>query len=466
MSDQWRPERKHQKQYPHFDAPLSLSELSELANDPARVATNPFFPFLEFKQSWIPFRADGHRDPKERLIRFASRRDSAIFSRYRVLLSDLYEAKLKAVGLGDAVIAYRRIPLHPGSPRGKCNIHFAKESFEAIQGLGTCCAVVMDISKYFEHIDHARLKTYWAKLLSEPRLPDDHHAIFKALTRYRWVDRRQALTALGFMGLDGHLATPNKDLPRQLCTPRVFRDKIADAGLIQKNENGFGIPQGAPLSDVLANIYLLEFDLEVTDWVKRRGGYYRRYSDDILIILPGSFEHGRAAFDFASCRIRHFGDRLEIKQEKTAIVRYFPDSDGLGYECQSGSKGRNGLEYLGFRFDGKRAYLRDSTVSRFYRKMTFYCRREAIMLVKRFPGKSLKFLQSKINSEEIEKRYGRVEGFDPKNAKNWTFWTYARRATEVFGPVGRPILNQVRGYRAFLKRQVSQEVIRQYDRLH
>jgi len=464
MTDCWEPTRKNQKQYPHFDKPLSLSELSSIANSPQRVAENAFFPFLEFKKSWIPFRADGRREPKSRLIRFASRRDSAIFSRYRALLSDLYEKRLHATGLNEAVIAYRRIPLELNSDRGKCNIHFAKEAFEAIQALGTCCAVVMDISKYFEHIDHQRLKECWQELLSEPTLPNDHYAVFKALTQYRWVDRRQALAALGYMGENRRLTIPARKLPLQLCTPSEFRKKIADASLIQKNENGYGIPQGAPLSDVLANLYLLDFDLQVSEWVQSRGGFYRRYSDDILIVLPGGFEQGKSAFDFAAQQIQRFGEELEIKAEKTAIVRYFPALDGLAYECDASCKCKNGLEYLGFRFDGQRVYLRDSTVSRFFRKMTLYCRREAIGLIKRYPGKPMSFIRQQVNIEEIDKKYGRVEGFDPQNARKWTFWTYARRASKIFGPPGRPILGQVRKYRSFLRRTMEAEIERQYAR--
>lgn len=464
MTDRWEPTRKHQKQYPHFDKQLSLEELSEIANSPQRVAENAFFPFLEFKKSWIPFRADGHSKPKDRLIRFASRRDSAIFSRYRALLSDLYEQKLQELDLNDAVIAYRRIPLDPESGRGKCNIHFAKEAFEAIQALGTCCAVVMDISKYFEHIDHQRLKLCWQQLLTEPILPPDHYAVFKALTQYRWVDRHQAHSALGFIGRDGRLTIPEKKLPRQLCSPQDFREKIVDAGLIKKNENGYGIPQGAPLSDVLANLYLLEFDIEISDWVLSRGGYYRRYSDDILIVLPGKFEQGHEAFQFAADQIQRFGEKLEIKAEKTAIVRYFPTAGGLDFECDPRSKSRNGLEYLGFRSDGRRIYLRDSTVSRLFRKMTFYCRHEAIALVKRYPGQPVSFILDRVNLEEIDKKYGRVEDFDPQSVRKWTFWTYARRASQVFGPIGRPILKQVRNYRAFLRQTMASEIKRHHSK--
>ena len=46
-----------------------------------------------------------------------------------------------------------------------------------------------------------------------------------------------------------------------------------------------GIPQGLPISAVLANLYLLDFDKNILDKVvKGKGGFYRRYSDDIIII--------------------------------------------------------------------------------------------------------------------------------------------------------------------------------------
>jgi retron-type reverse transcriptase len=45
-----------------------------------------------------------------------------------------------------------------------------------------------------------------------------------------------------------------------------------------------GIPQGTPISAVLANIYMLEFDKVIHNWLSARGGVYRRYSDDMLFI--------------------------------------------------------------------------------------------------------------------------------------------------------------------------------------
>ncbi|HEX8015252.1 MAG TPA: reverse transcriptase domain-containing protein, partial [Flavobacterium sp.] len=46
-----------------------------------------------------------------------------------------------------------------------------------------------------------------------------------------------------------------------------------------------GIPQGLPISAVLANLYLFDFDLDIVNrWVKPHNVYYRRYSDDIFIV--------------------------------------------------------------------------------------------------------------------------------------------------------------------------------------
>lgn len=470
MDQQWVPESKHLKQYPHFDAPVDRDELIKLANSPDLVARNPFFPFLQYKKSWVPFRGDGKSKPKDRLIRYACRRDSIIFSRYRQLLSDLYEERLKQLGLDGSVIAYRKIPICEKELGGKCNIHFAKDAFEEIKKLGTCCAVVMDISKYFENIDHHRLKEKWCQLLGESSLPDDHFAVFKAITRYSVVDRKEALQALGYINADGSLDDPGARLPKQLCNGEEFREKIAGGGkdaqsLIKRNRNTYGIPQGAPLSDVLANLYLIYFDVKVLEWVERKGGFYRRYSDDLLVVVPGGQPESDSVFSFVSDEIRRHGNELSIKPEKTSSVCFVSSGGRLTYSIPSGARPSNGLEYLGFRFDGSRVYLRDSTVSRFYRKLTYFIRREIISLIKRYPGKSLDFLSAKIDIGRLERRFGRVQNFDSSNPNSWTFWTYVQRASRVFGAEGSVIIKQARSYRNYFRRQAMAELNRQYERL-
>ena len=459
VSHQWQPAPGELKCYPHFDLPLSEQELIAIANDPARVAGNAFFPFLVNRISWIPYRGEGQSEPKVRLVRYASRRDSAIYTRYRALLSERYEAQLAEAGLGECVLGYRRIPVRPGGPGGKCNIHFAKEVFESIVRLGDCCAVVMDIASFFDNIDHARLKLAWCRMLGVNRLPADHYAVYKSLTRHASVSRSEALSRLG---LQGHKASDQR-LPIQLCSPQVFRHKIAGQGgalpsLIAVNRQTFGIPQGAAISDVLANIYLMDFDRQMQTLVGRLGGIYRRYSDDLLFLVPGGPEAGQAVAQQVGEQLPRHGDQLRIQEAKSQIVAFRREGELCRVASVATDRGRNGLEYLGFRFDGRQAYLRDSTLSRLYRKLSHACKREAIRLSRGNPTRTPQELLAMVDFQRLEKRFGRVEDFDPANVRNWTFWTYARRADRILGPMGRPVIGQVRRYREFIRRTLKEQL--------
>ena len=128
---------------PHFDAPISRIQAERLVSDPANISRHPFLPFLQRNQNWTKFAKRGTNPDevkkKERPIRYASKRDSYIFSHFRNLLSPLYEAELFREGLQECVLAYRRIPNKDGRG-GKCNIHFAREAFETIRSLGVCRA--------------------------------------------------------------------------------------------------------------------------------------------------------------------------------------------------------------------------------------------------------------------------------------------------------------------------------------
>ena len=131
----------------------------------------------------------------------------------------------------------------------------------------------------------------------------------------------------------------------------------------------------------------------------------------------------------------------------------------MDYKFIEGQQGKNGLEYLGFRFDGNRVYLRDSTLSAFHRKITFSTRRAASALVARYPGKDFDFLIKSFDEAAFIQRFGRVEDFDNSpDYRTWTFWTYARRAAGVFGSRGMPILRQLRQHRRVIKRLIKTEI--------
>lgn len=479
----WKLKSSDLKRYPHFDQILKPEEIAALVTNPVRVAENSFFPLLRYNKGWQPFRPGSESKktrpkPKDRPIRYAARRDAYIFAYYRHLLSEPYEAELARLGISHCPVAYRRIPTETDGRRGKCNIQFSQEAISRIRELGNCCAIAVDISSYFDSIDHERLKSLWCRLLGVDRLPKDHFAVFKNITKYRAVDRVEAYTRLGFYGVksstkgghpvNGYLVR-YRDIPPQLCSPHEFRQKILGENgeyesLIDPNKEPHGIPQGAPISDLLANLYLIDFDVEINALAVSLGGSYVRYSDDILLVLPVAVEEAQQIMDELPDRIRKYGEKLIIKPEKSSMVSYTLDHDNQRRELIYG-KGKNGLEYLGFRYDGRNVFLRDSTMSNLYRKVASIARNHAEATVKRYPGKSYSELCQLFNFEQFAKRFGRVEGFEPASTnKTWTFWTYAMRASEEFGPLGRRIPKQVSRLKQHSRIRVNQEIERALNR--
>ena len=88
-------------------------------------------------------------------------------------------------------------------------------------------------------------------------------------------------------------------------------------------EDAEGIPQGSPLSPLLANIYLAEFDREVG---KRWG--LTRFADD-LVVSCASREEAEAARAEVESALKKEG--LAMKPEKTRVVSLEEGIDFLGY---------------------------------------------------------------------------------------------------------------------------------------
>lgn len=118
-----------------------------------------------------------------------------------------------------------------------------------------------------------------------------------------------------------------------------------------------GIPQGSPISALLANIYLKNFDLEINDYIERLGGKYWRYSDDILLIVPG--DENKEVIRKITREIKEY--KLEINPSKVDKVIFKKNNNILSSDKK--------LQYLGFTFDGSNILLRDKTISKYYRKL-------------------------------------------------------------------------------------------------
>lgn len=477
MEDDFDFTAKDLKHYPHFDAPLTLRDIRNLVTNPDRVAANTFFPFFLYEDSWQPFRsADAAKpEPKKRPIRYGARRDAYIFAFYRRKLSRLYEARLRTLGIEECPIAYRQV-VKPGRSGGKCNIDFAKDAFDEIDQLGDCVAVALDIKGYFENLDHRRIKAIWCDLLGVSELPPDHYAVFKNITKYHFVDQRATYRRLGYFGLrerngemiDGFL-TPYRDMPKQLCSNADFRAKIcggdpAYQSLVQKNDKSHGVPQGAPISDLIANFYLLDFDVVMAEYARARGGRYMRYSDDILLILPGGTGEARAAIAFAVAEIRNHGSELRIKDSKTCVAQFERVPGGLRFlhlTQHPDEPAKNGFEYLGFRYDGRSVYVRDSTISRFFSKVAGAAKRDGRRHAAANPALDAGALIAAFDFSLFSQRFSRVKKSNlTDDYRSWTFHSYLKRSAEAFGPKGKSILKQARGFDEFMKARVSAAIVR------
>ncbi len=463
--EEWHLSKSDLKRYPHFDPLISAEEGEAYATDKDRVAQHAFFPFIQYSQRWTRFAIKGKKGTvKERPIRYAARLDSYIFSHYRHILSQRYETELASLGLDASILAYRHIPIANGQG-GKCNIHFAYDAFSKIIELGDCYAIALDVSSYFESLDHVRLKDLWCRMLGVRRLPVDHHHVFRAITQYAWVEKEEVYERLGHFGekttingnpIKGYL-TPYEKVPKCLCGGGTFREHIAGSGvqksIIKRNYKPYGIPQGAPISDLLANLYLIDFDRTVAGWVGEIGGAYFRYSDDILILARGDETVGRDLMARTRELIIKFGAKLEIKEKKSSLIVFHQEGTDQKFQLVHGTQGRNGLEYLGFRYDGKRVYLRDATLSNLRRKVARAAYSDAEACARRYPDKDPIRLRQLFDYERLVKRFGRVEDFGEmqREYRRWTFWTYAKRACSVMGILGKPILRQLRRHRELIR---------------
>lgn len=330
------------RKYVHFDTPLPRSACKQLVCDPEAVRRHSFYPFIRHDNVRNKFKRIGpglvKKSKKIRDIRYAAHADAAIYAYYNFLLTERLEVELKARGLSENVIAFRALK--------KSNVDFAHEAFEWIDCHRPCTALGFDVRDFFGSLNHRLLRDQWASLMGFQSLPGDHFAVFKSLTRHASVELIAARKAL-------NLSRTSLGRLDRLCEAAAFRNAIRGGNLIEVNSKDRGIPQGSPISAALSNIYMLPFDEKVKVAIEDLGGIYRRYCDDILVIVPGA-DVG------AICKL--------VESELAALALTIQDTKTVKSHFDAG-KGTVPLPYLGLTYDGIEVFLRASGVSRFYVKM-------------------------------------------------------------------------------------------------
>lgn len=368
---QWRASLKRPKQkkraYQHFDKSLDLDNDHDFATV-KRVIENlkahQFLPFLKFIKKDIRYRKNAKtkkpsRSSKLRPIMYASHMDAHIYGFYSYNWSQKYEQFIENNGSAESVIAYRKIP--DNETRNKGNIQFAREVFQYIQEHGDCVAIVADISKFFDTLKHKTLKERLCTILGVSSLGEEEYKVFRSLTAFRFI--------LKDSGSKSECARLIEEIERQRQNGISLPEAVYEGGrkIIQSNKTGVGIPQGSPTSGLLANIYLSAFDATIR--ASFPDALYRRYSDDIVLVCsPASAVE---ALETLKTEIEKYA--LEINPSKAFFVRFTRQADGLPLctEVKDGNGapiGRDYVDYLGFKFDGRRVLLRDKTLQRAYKK--------------------------------------------------------------------------------------------------
>jgi RNA-directed DNA polymerase len=342
----WYKSRK----YLHFDRPVGQKVALDYVSSPQKVAAHSFYPFITYTSVILKYRLDNDRgvfvkNPKPRPISYSAHLDSHIYAYYCFVLSQLYENELARRGLHTSVLAFRSI-------EGKNNIHFAHDAFCEIKAKGACCVLAFDVEKFFDRLDHSRLKAAWAKLLGVEKLPADHFAVFKSITKSSRVDKVALYNKLGVS-----IHNPRVE-DKRLCSAKRFRDDVRGGGLLATNPESRGIPQGSPISALLSNIYMLEFDLALLSKLSLTESVFYRYCDDILVICDAEKED--EIYEFVNDEIRKLG--LNLQEKKTEIRQFTFDAGGKLHSDKP-------VHYLGFSFDGQREHIRSSSITRYYKKL-------------------------------------------------------------------------------------------------
>ncbi len=412
---------------------------------------------------------------KKREILYATHIDAHIYSYYTKLISSYYENYLQSrVNISDCISAYRQLRTVCNT-KFKNNVHFAMDVFEEIKSRQNCVVLCFDIENFFPSLDHKQLKLIWAKIIGNKTLPKDHYNIFKAITNFSYVK-------LNDLRIRNN-SFDEKQLARlRLKGKSTFFENIKDVLKsdiqIYKNEKKKndgkmkGIPQGLPISALLANIYMLPFDESIIkDLGENCNIFYRRYSDDIVIICQN--EEIETVKNFVQQQIEKIN--LVISIPKTEITAFRYEDDKIQCYRQLGNKWLKNVpvNYLGFEFYRYQTLLKSKNLASFYREMKdaikrrhlraekikAKCLNDSSVIFKRkiyrlysFKGERSRKLPSK--RAHFYNGKVKVEKFDRKFRGNYLRYVY-RASEEMQAP---EIKRQVRNHWKIL-----QKALRKYD---
>lgn len=441
--------RNRVRSYLHFDKKINDSLVFEYVTDVKKIESHAFLPTISYvlnekkinrkKSKKDKITKNDYKD-KERVINFPSHLDGNIYAYYSKILEKYYESFLKTQNLVDSVIAFRKITKinSKGNKYSLCNIHFSKEVFDKISSKKNCIVLCFDISGFFDNLDHEILKRNWGDLIGVDKLPLDHFKVFQALTEFSYVEKKELYKKLN-LSLNSRRLHRNLD---RLCDIRTFRDKVRKEGLIHVNKSKKGIPQGSPLSGMLSNIYMMNFDKLCSVMMHNLNGYYFRYCDDMIFIFDNSNDKTLDAVLKIFFEIEKMN--LKINHKKTQKIVF---KDGIVQQSEPESFNFPlKLQYLGILYDGNNVFLRETGLSKFHYKL-----RKAIRMRSAHYRKLKE--KDRHNNHDIYMRT-LYERFTYIGNRNYISYTY--RVAEEFE--SKNIKRQVKGHFNIFNNYLDQKI--------
>ncbi len=508
------------KKYAHIGLPLipkNKSWLVDYVTNPEKIKAHRFTPFIKrsikqrkhrskekMNQVDGSFKYDKNeygkrvretKEPKKRPIFYASHLDALIYGYYSYVLSVNYEWFIRHKPYNHCAVAYRKIRKDKGQKGNKSNIEFAYDAFSAVKNMDATkiSVIVADVSNFFDELDHKILHRQWKRVLNcldekgRYSMPADHYNVYRSLTKKRfvklnelhnacfnkiWVERNLLNNPVKTEWKQKKVAK-RRNFRRErvvsFCTKEDFfkyhlhlvksdrRGQKAE-GTYKSSFSNKGIPQGSPMSALLANIYMLDFDEALHRFTSDFDGFYQRYSDDLIIVCPRDKE--KEALQYLNEKIANPEScNLTIHPDKTQLYRYeWENSSLVGGIADDGDDYdmSRQLEYLGFEFTGNKVFVKTQGISKYYRSMVrsvkrgkFYAKKEhnkdkglfKNRLFRRFTIIGGKRILKRIPDP---KKPGKFMP-DPERKYNWgNYFSYILKANSVMKPLngGRDVIKQ------------------------
>lgn len=398
------------KQYKHIDKKISFDKVKNYVLNPLCVAGHSFLPFIHYnlvtKKYTKQLKSGGVRGiikEKKRSIYYAGHLDSYIYRYYSDILNEKYDIWSGENNIDNLSVAYRT------NKHSQSNIHFAAHAISKIFESDTSLVIIGDFENYFDTLDHFLLKKRLMRVLKVNRLPEDWYNIFKSVTKFGYLSKEELEEeTTGGKGAYFH-------------NLQEFRNYRKDHK-VQYNKKAFGIPQGSSISGVLANIYAIDFDIEMSQIAIQYNGFYQRYSDDFILVLQLKTNKQSNINDFKNAILNSIeelsnSNKIRIQKEKLEckLFRQRKIIDIAQYKPSQ-------IDYLGFSFNGIDVKIREKSIGKFYRDAKKLIHKSHVLKRR----KSLKKLPNR------HKIYSLYTDFGRSTLYRSNFIDYAKRAQRIF----------------------------------